>query len=261
MLRRCCRGSRSSTWSSATSSRRLVRTTSRTRVAGEPRVHRREDAFEAPTRGRLRRRRRPLLLRRRHGRVRPGDFVTALRAGDAREGAGREGDLRRSRELGGARAIEEAGGVPLVNRVGHAFIKHRMREEDALFAGEVCALLLPRLHAGRHGRRPLPRHARRCSRAGKPLSELLAPVPGALLHHRRSTPPSRTSLQAPRDRGALRRRGRADLHLDGVSVDFDDWHFNVRPSNTELLLRLNLEALSEPEMEARRDEVLDLIRS
>ena len=50
-------------------------------------------------------------------------------------------------------------------------------------------------------------------------------------------------------------------HLDGVSVDFDDWHFNVRPSNTEPLLRLNLEALSEPEMEARRDEVLDLIRS
>ncbi len=50
-------------------------------------------------------------------------------------------------------------------------------------------------------------------------------------------------------------------HLDGVSVDFDDWHFNVRPSNTEPLLRLNLEALSEPLMEAKRDEVLDLIRS
>ena len=50
-------------------------------------------------------------------------------------------------------------------------------------------------------------------------------------------------------------------HLDGVSVDFDDWHFNVRPSNTEPLLRLNLEALDEPEMERRRDEVLDLIRS
>jgi phosphomannomutase len=50
-------------------------------------------------------------------------------------------------------------------------------------------------------------------------------------------------------------------HLDGVSVDFDDWHFNVRPSNTEPLLRLNLEALTEDAMVARRDEVLDLIRS
>jgi phosphomannomutase len=49
--------------------------------------------------------------------------------------------------------------------------------------------------------------------------------------------------------------------LDGVSVDYDDWHFNVRPSNTEPLLRLNLEAFSEKQMERRRDEVLDLIRS
>jgi len=50
-------------------------------------------------------------------------------------------------------------------------------------------------------------------------------------------------------------------HLDGISVDFDDWHFNVRPSNTEPLLRLNLEALDEGAMEHRRDEVLDLIRT
>jgi phosphomannomutase len=50
-------------------------------------------------------------------------------------------------------------------------------------------------------------------------------------------------------------------HLDGISVDFDDWHFNVRPSNTEPLLRLNLEAVSEELMERRRDEVLALIRS
>jgi phosphomannomutase len=50
-------------------------------------------------------------------------------------------------------------------------------------------------------------------------------------------------------------------HLDGVSVEFDDWHFNVRPSNTEPLLRLNLEALSREAMEARRDEVLAVIRS
>ena len=50
-------------------------------------------------------------------------------------------------------------------------------------------------------------------------------------------------------------------HLDGISVDFDTWHFNVRPSNTEPLLRLNLEALSEGEMTARRDELVALIRA
>jgi phosphomannomutase len=50
-------------------------------------------------------------------------------------------------------------------------------------------------------------------------------------------------------------------HLDGLSVDFDDWHFNVRPSNTEPLLRLNLEALSRDLMEEKRDEVLSLIRA
>ena len=50
-------------------------------------------------------------------------------------------------------------------------------------------------------------------------------------------------------------------HLDGISVDFDTWHFNVRPSNTEPLLRLNLEALSEAEMIARRDELVTLIQS
>ena len=49
-------------------------------------------------------------------------------------------------------------------------------------------------------------------------------------------------------------------HMDGISFEFEDWHFNVRPSNTEPLLRLNLEALDGPTMEARRDEVLDLIR-
>jgi phosphomannomutase len=50
-------------------------------------------------------------------------------------------------------------------------------------------------------------------------------------------------------------------HLDGLSVEADDWHFNVRPSNTEPLLRLNLEARSREQMEAKRDEVLGLIRA
>jgi phosphomannomutase len=72
----------------------------------------------------------------------------------------------------------------------------------------------------------------------------------------------------PRERGSptstasrSTSEGARITHLDGISVDFDDWHFNVRPSNTEPLLRLNLEALSEEDMERRRDEVLELIRA
>ena len=76
----------------------------------------------------------------------------------------------------------------------------------------------------------------------------------------RSTRRSRTSpakLQELEERFGA--KGRVS-HLDGLSVDFDDWHFNVRPSNTEPLLRLNLEASSQELMDAKRDEVLGVIR-
>ena len=68
-------------------------------------------------------------------------------------------------------------------------------------------------------------------------------------------------LQELKERYGPGGEGGRITHLDGVSVDFDDWHFNVRPSNTEPLLRLNLEAYTAAEMERRRDEVLALIRS
>ena len=154
----------------------------------EPEVHRRENARRGRRPGRrVRRRRRPLLLRRRHRRVRPG----RLRDGapgprDARQGAGCDGDLRGAC----ARALRQSrgrsrrqGASPLVNRVGHAFIKERMREVDALFARRgLGALLLPRVHSGRHRRRAVPRHARApWSRGGQTLSELLEPVPRAVL--------------------------------------------------------------------------------
>jgi phosphomannomutase len=92
------------------------------------------------------------------------------------------------------------------------------------------------------------------------LSELLAPmrsryfITGEL---NTPVPDVALKLQELKERYA---DGRVS-HLDGISVDFDDWHFNVRPSNTEPLLRLNLEAMSEQLMEQKRDEVLDVIRS
>jgi phosphomannomutase len=194
----------------------------------------------------------------------PGDFVTALLAEAmlAKEpGAKVIYDLRASWAV--ARTVEALGGIPLVNRVGHAFIKHRMREENALFAGEVSAHYYFRdFTQADTGVVPFLVMLELLSRTGQPLSELLAPfreryfITGEI-----NTPVEDVSstLRTLEERYAA--DGARISHLDGVSVDFDDWHFNVRPSNTEPLLRLNLEALSEERMEARRDEVLDLIRS
>ena len=194
----------------------------------------------------------------------PGDFVTALlaRAMLAKEPGGTVlYDVRASWAV--PRAIEEAGGVPLVNRVGHAFIKHRMREEGALFAGEVSAHYYFRdFTQADTGVVPFLVMLELLSQTGQPLSQLLAPyreryfITGEL-----NTPVAdvETKLGELEERYAA--EGGRISHLDGVSVDFDDWHFNVRPSNTEPLLRLNLEALDEAQMIEKRDEVLAVIRS
>ncbi len=155
--------------------------------------------------------------------------------------------------------------MPLMNRVGHAFIKQRMRKDDAVFGGEVSAHYYFRDFAQADtGRRPVPAACSSCSRRGaRSASEILAAIPLAVLPHGRDqharSPTSALKLQELKERYGA--EGARITHLDGVSVDFDDWHFNVRPSNTEPLLRLNLEALStRPTMERRRDEVVALIR-
>jgi phosphomannomutase len=192
----------------------------------------------------------------------PGDFTTALFA-----------ELILGREPGGKiiydvraswavpETILAAGGEPLVNRVGHAFIKQRMREDDAVFGGEVSAhyyfrdfsqadsgtvpfLLMCEL-VSRHGKlsKALDRFRDRYFLTGE-INTRVADVPSKLQElEARFGPEGRVS------------------HLDGLSVEAEDWHFNVRPSNTEPLLRLNLEARSQEQMEAKRDEVLDVIRT
>ena len=100
------------------------------------------------------------------------------------------------------------------------------------------------------------------STGGRRLSELLAPFRERyFLSGEINTPVADVDAKLREIEERYAAIGGRISHLDGVSVDFDDWHFNVRPSNTEPLLRLNLEALDEREMERRRDEVLDLIRS
>jgi phosphomannomutase len=100
------------------------------------------------------------------------------------------------------------------------------------------------------------------SRRGRPLSETLAPLRERFfITGEINTPVADVDLKLRELEERYAAAGGRISHLDGVSVEFDDWHFNVRPSNTEPLLRLNLEALDEATMVARRDEVLDLIRS
>jgi phosphomannomutase len=194
----------------------------------------------------------------------PGDFVTALLAQAilAKEPGGKViYDVRASRAV--PKTIEDAGGVPLVNRVGHAFIKHRMRKEDAVFAGEVSAHYYFRdFWQADSGVVPFLLMLEVISRSGRRLSELLEPFRSRyFLTGEINTPVSDVALKIQELKERYAAEGGRITHLDGVSVDFDDWHFNVRPSNTEPLLRLNLEALSEPLLERKRDEVLQLIRS
>jgi phosphomannomutase len=193
----------------------------------------------------------------------PGDFVTALLAGSILEkepGAKVIYDLRASWAV--PETVERAGGTPLVNRVGHAFIKHRMRKEDAAFAGEVSGHYYFRdFSQADSGVVPFLLMLELVSRKGQKLSEILRPyreryfITGEL-----NTPVSDVPLKLQELKERFGPEGEVS-HQDGISVDAADWHMNVRPSNTEPLLRLNLEARSRELMERKRDEVLDVIRA
>jgi phosphomannomutase len=192
----------------------------------------------------------------------PGDFVTALFAELvlAKEpGAKIIYDVRASWAV--PQTIERAGGVPLINRVGHAFIKQRMREEHAAFGGEVSGHYYFRdFSQADSGAVPFLLMLQLLSQRGQKLSEILRPfrerffITGEL-----NTPVEDVDATLRELEGRFGAEGRV-THLDGLSVNADDWHFNVRPSNTEPLLRLNLEALDPALMERKRDEVLAVIR-
>jgi phosphomannomutase len=193
----------------------------------------------------------------------PGDFVTALLAESivAREpGAPILYDVRASWAV--PETIERAGGIPLVNRVGHAFFKHRMREEGAVFGGEVSGHYYFRdFSQADSGVIPFLLMLELISKRQQKLSEILRPyneryfITGEL-----NTPVDDVALKLQELKERFGPEGTVS-HLDGLSVDSKEWHMNVRPSNTEPLLRLNLEALSPDLMQRKRDEVLEVIRS
>jgi phosphomannomutase len=192
----------------------------------------------------------------------PGDFATALLAQSvlAKEpGAKIIYDVRASWAV--PETITAAGGVPLINRVGHAYIKHRMRKEHAAFGGEVSGHYYFReFSQADSGVVPFLMMLELISKDGRKLSEILAPfrseyfITGEL-----NTPVSDVALKLQELKERYAAEGEVS-HLDGISVTADGWHFNVRPSNTEPLLRLNLEARSQELMERKRDEVLGVIR-
>ena len=193
----------------------------------------------------------------------PGDFVTALFAQvmlEKNPGGKVLYDLRASWAV--PRTIAAAGGTAIVSRVGHAFIKQRMREEHAVFAGEVSAHYYFRdFTQADTGVVPFLLMLELLSKRGEKLSEILRPFRDAyFITGEINTPVADVESKLRELEERYGAEGGRISHVDGVSVDFDTWHFNVRPSNTEPLVRLNLEALSADEMAARRDEVVALIQ-
>ena len=197
------------------------------------------------------------------GRFVDGDFMTALLAESVlarHPGADILYDVRASRAV--PDLVARLGGRAHINRVGHAFFKRRMREEGGDFGGEVSGHYYFRdFYNADSGTIPALLILELLSRRGAKLSELLEPlreryfVSGEI----------NSEVGDPAGRAAELERRYGDgrvTKLDGLSVDYDDWHFNVRMSNTEPLLRLNLESLvSRADMERRRDEVLSVIRA
>ncbi len=193
----------------------------------------------------------------------PGDFLTALLAASIlrkEPGATILYDVRASRAV--ADTVAAAGGTALVNRVGHAFMKARLRRERAAFGGEVSGHYYFRdFYCADSGTIPALLILELLAAEGKTMSELLAPyraryfISGEINSEVADPAAKMAEIAAAHPRARQSR-------LDGISIDYEDWHFNVRPSNTEPLLRLCLESLrSHADMERRRDAVLEMIRS
>jgi phosphomannomutase len=190
-----------------------------------------------------------------------GDFLTAIMGSYMLErcpGAKIIYDVRASWAV--PELIALAGGVPLMERVGHAFIKRRMADEQAVFAGEVTGhYYFKDFFFADSGIVPALVLLELLSRRGQSLSQLLAPLEAKYF----ISGEINSTVADPKAKMRELTRRYADseqYELDGISVIYPEWHFNVRPSNTEPLLRLNLEAKNRADMERRRDEVLAIIR-
>lgn len=193
------------------------------------------------------------------GDIVPMDIITALIASDLL--SAEKGvifyDLRSSWMV--KEVIEKNGGTPMMSRVGHAFIKQQMRDHNAIFAGELSGHYYFRENCyTESSAMAVICVANIVAESGKKLSELAKPImryfaSGEINSRVADSGKVLTVLREKYADGKL-------FELDGVSVEYADWWFNVRSSNTEPLIRLNLEAKTEDVMQKKRDELLAIIR-
>ena len=200
------------------------------------------------------------------GEIVPMDFVTALISQDllaSNPGAACFYDLRSSKVC--EEVIAAAGGRPMMSRVGHSFIKEQMRQNDAIFAGELSGHYYFKANSTAESSSMATfALANIVAASDKPLSALVAPLrkyaQSGEINSKTVTPPAEVLAKVK----AVYAGSARVFELDGVSVDAWEtagWWANVRMSNTEPLVRLNLEGRTREIMEAKRDEFLALIRA
>jgi phosphomannomutase len=194
------------------------------------------------------------------GRFIPGDFITTLVARyflESHPGAAIVYDMRASWAV--QDWVARLGGRAVKERVGHSYIKRTMRRENAVFGGEVSGHYYFRDHwYADNGYIPFLAVLKMLSEQNVSMSDLVASLGDYYLSGEiNSTVPS---TEAVLDRIATTYSDGEIDTTDGISVSYPDWHFNVRPSANDPVVRLNLEAKSQADMEAKRDEVLALIR-
>lgn len=190
-----------------------------------------------------------------------GDLITALIAREMLKkspGAKIMYDLRSSWVV--KEEIEKAGGEAVMCRVGHGLIKRQMREEGGYFAGELSShYYFSDFYFTDNGDLAMLNIIKQLMAQGKKMSELIDPL--RRYHHSGEINSKVADVNAKLAELEKVYGSGKMLHLDGLTVEFDDWWFNVRPSNTEPLLRLNLEAKTKEKMAEKQEELLKLIRS
>lgn len=178
------------------------------------------------------------------GQIIPADFVTALLSGEMLSmdpGATIFYDLRSSKVV--KEEIESLGGVAKMNRVGHSFIKAQMREDKAIFAGELSGHFYFRdLHYTDNAEMAMLSVLNVVSKSGKKLSELIAPFKKYYATGEINFVVDDAAKVMKKVEEEYKDRAKDVFHLDGLSMYFDGYWFNIRASNTEPVLRLNLEA-------------------
>ncbi|NWF71304.1 MAG: phosphomannomutase/phosphoglucomutase [Chloroflexi bacterium] len=199
-----------------------------------------------------------------NGRFVSGDFLTAILAEyflQRHPGAAIVYDIRASHAV--PDRVKAAGGKPLYNKVGHAFIKKRMMDENAVFGGEVTGHYYFRdFFFCDSGVAPLMFILDLLAQTPKTLAQMIDELSAVYyISGEINTKGVDVKVVMRTLEDKYRAQAKEILKVDGLSMEFDGWHFNVRGSNTEPLVRLNLEATTQAVMAAKRDEVLSIIRA